>query len=448
MGGGRGRLRVVLLLAATLGLDGADRGTVSAAAVQLQDAFGVGNIAIGLLVSIVAGVGAVAALPVGVLTDRVHRVHLLTGSVALWAVAMVAAAAAQSFLWLLLARIALGVVAATAGPTVISLSGDAFPTASRGRLWGYVLTGELVGTGLGFAVSGELASLVSWRVAFAWLALPAAVLVWYLRRLPEPERGQNDASEADQQDAEGSVREAVARRGVEPDPSQVLHQDPAGRSLWWAVGYVLRLRTNLVLVLASALGYAFFEGLRSFALVFTTAHYGLPSAVAVPLVLVVGVGAVVGVVLGGRFTDRLLRDGRISARVLVPTVCLLAMPAVFAPAVVTTWAGVALPLLVVAAVLLGAVNPPLDAARLDIMPPRLWGRAEAIRSLLRRGGEAAAPTVFGLFSERVFGGPNGLELTFLVFLGLLLAAGLLGLVAVRTYPRDVATATASAREIG
>jgi predicted MFS family arabinose efflux permease len=251
-----------------------------------------------------------------------------------------------------------------------------------------------------------------------------------------------------EEDSDGPVSRAVARRGVEPDPSQVLHSDPSRRSLWWALGYVLRVRTNVVLVVASALGYSFFEGLRSFALVFTTAHYGIPSSVAVALVLVVGVGAIVGVVVGGRLTDRLLGRGRVSARIVVPTVCLLVMPAVFAPAVITTAIGIALPLLVAATALLGAVNPPLDAARLDIMSPRLWGRAEAVRSLLRRGGEAAAPAVFGLFSDRVFTGPNGLELTFLTFLALLLAAGLLGLVALRTYPRDVATAAASARAIG
>lgn len=450
--GGSGRLRVVLVLAATLGLDGADHGTVSAASVQLREAFGIGNTQIGLLVTVVAAVGAIATLPIGVVTDRVNRVRLLAGSVALWAVATVAAALAPSFIWLLVARIALGIVTATAGPTVISLSGDSFPIADRGRLWGYVLSGELVGTGIGFVISGELASLVSWRVAFAWLVIPAAILVWQLWRLPEPARGGSESAQEDpgedESGPEEGIREAVAHRGVEPDPSLVLHDDPTRRSLWWAIRYVLRIRTNVLLVLASALGYFFFEGLRSFALVFTTAHYGISSSVAVPLVLLVGIGAIAGVVLGGRVTDGLLRRGRVTARVLVPSMCLLVLPALFAPAVITTAVAVALPLLVVGASLLGAVNPPLDAARLDIVPPSLWGRAEAVRTLLRRGGEAAAPTVFGVFSEQVFTGPDGLELTFLVFLAVLIVGGVFGLLARRTYPRDVATAAASAREVG
>jgi hypothetical protein len=48
---------------------------------------------------------------------------------------------------------------------------------------------------------------------------------------------------------------------------------------------------------------------------------------------------------------------------------------VLAPAIATRAVAVALPLLIVGAILLGAPNPPLDAARLDIMPPGLRGRA-------------------------------------------------------------------------
>jgi hypothetical protein len=134
---------------------------------------------------------------------------------------------------------------------------------------------------------------------------------------------------------------------------------------------------------------------------------------------------------------------------------------VLAPAIAATSVAVALPLLIGGAFLLGAPNPPLDAARLDIIHPRLWGRAEAVRTVLRSIGESAAPLLFGYVSQYVFGGPGsaaaegggsgaghagnatGLEYTFLVFLVPLMIAGLLSLAGLRTYPRDVATASAS-----
>ena len=64
----------------------------------------------------------------------------------------------------------------------------------------------------------------------------------------------------------------------------------------------------------------------------------------------------------------------------------------------------AVPYLVAAAFFLGAQNPPLDAARLDIMPPLLWGRAEAVRTMLRSLAMALAPLLFGAVSDHVFGG--------------------------------------------
>jgi predicted MFS family arabinose efflux permease len=189
------------------------------------------------------------------------------------------------------------------------------------------------------------------------------------------------------------------------------------------------------------LGYFYFAGLRSFAIIFVTGHYGISQSVASVLTLVVGIGALAGVYLGGRTADRLLSRGYLNARVLIPAVALLTITVFLAPGIVTTSLFLALPLLTVGAGLLGAANPPLDAARLDIIHPALWGRAEGIRTLLRTLGEAAAPALFGLSSETIFGGGNhGLEYTFLAFLIMPIIAGLLALTALRTYPRDVATA--------
>jgi sugar phosphate permease len=326
--------------------------------------------------------------------------------------------------------------------------------------------------------------------------LPSLALAWLVWRLPEPARGGNSRLEegaerirderevrpgehADGNNADGN-NEAANRPGredlagrvvdqadVEPDHELVLRTDPRTRSVWWAVRYVLRLRTNVVLIIASALGYFFFAGLRSFAILFATRHYGISKPTATALVVVIGAGALAGVYVGGRAADRLLRRGHIRARVLVPAVCLLALTPVLAPAIATSSVAVAVPLLVLGAMLLGAPNPPLDAARLDIVHPLLWGRAEGVRTVLRSLGEAAAPLLFGYVSQYVFGGPGssagsgsadgsgtghpggaaGLEYTFLIFLVPVVIGGLLALVALRTYPRDVATVRASMRAV-
>jgi hypothetical protein len=61
----------------------------------------------------------------------------------------------------------------------------------------------------------------------------------------------------------------------------------------------------------------------------------------------------------------------------------------------------ALPYLIAAAFCLSAQNPPIDAARLDIMPAPLWGRAESIRTVLRSFAQAAAPLLFGAVADHV-----------------------------------------------
>jgi hypothetical protein len=116
----------------------------------------------------------------------------------------------------------------------------------------------------------------------------------------------------------------------------------------------------------------------------------------------------------------------------------------FVPALVTHRPLTAVPYLALAALGLSAQNAPLNAARLDIMPPLLWGRAEGIRTFLRTAAQALAPLAFGGVADLVFGGGNSaLHWTFLVMLLPLGASSVILFRAMRTYPQDVATAAAA-----
>ena len=155
----------------------------------------------------------------------------------------------------------------------------------------------------------------------------------------------------------------------------------------------------------------------------------------------VGAGALGGVLFGGAAGDWLLKRGRLNARVITPAVAAALTAILFIPAIFSRSPVTAVPYLTAAAFFLGAQNPPLDAARLDIMPPLLWGRAEAVRTLVRSLGIALAPLLFGAVSDHVFGGGrSGLQWTFVIMLVPLAASAYLLFLARRTYPRDVATA--------
>ncbi|WP_432863666.1 MFS transporter [Microbispora rosea] len=454
--GGPARFQIIAVLACVLALDAADKGTVGAVAVELKESLGISNTELGSLTAVSSASAALAVLPVGVLTDRVRRVRLLTAGVVLWVLAMLAGGLADSYEWLLLSRLALGAVSATAGPTLSSLIGDFFPPGERARVYGFILSGEMLGVGFGLLVGGNLAHLLSWRAAFFLLALFGTLLTIVIaRKLPEPARGgqgrprpagRGGGAPPGRSDA---VHFAIQGRGVEPDHALTLRRDPTRMSMWEAAIYVLRIRTNVVLISASAVGYFFFAGLRSFGVLFLDRQYGLAAAAVTGPAVLVGLGALAGVLSGGRIADHLIRRGRLSARMTVPAVAYLTTAVFFVPALLTTSTATALPFFLVAAASLAAANPPLDAARLDVVHFRLWGRAESIRTFLRMGAEAAAPVTFGFLADLLgsggAGGAQGLQYAFLIMLAPLVANAIILLHGRRSYPRDVATATASER---
>lgn len=455
--GGPARMRVILLLGMILGLSGADLGAVGAMSTILQHQFSISKSQVGILVAASQGTGAFCTLLFGWLVDRANRTRILAIAVALWGLAMAACGAMNSYPLLLAARVFLGAVAAATLPCTASLIGDFFPGAERGSIYGYVLGGELVGTGFGFILSGKLASLW-WRLGFWVLLLPAVPLAWWIYKLPEPKRGGGSWLEPGQQEVqrdkpggtpapqpgERLVAKKTQEAGVPPRERLVRDEDPSQKSLWWAAKYVLSIPTNAVLIIGSALGYAFFADARTFGIQYAQAWFHLSHSDAVWLLLLLGVGALAGVWIGGRLGDALLAKGHLPARVWVATGFFWASVGLFFVALMLHIFWLSTIFFVCSSLSLGAVNPPLDSARLDIMHPRLWGRAESVRTILRDACEAIAPVSFGWLVAAFGGGAQGLHAGLLLMLIPLGIAGALGFITFRTYPPDAAAAAAYA----
>ncbi len=454
--GGSTRTQVVAVLAGVLALSSADTATVGASAIQLRQHLHIDNTDIGLLVAVSSLVGAVAALPFGILADRVRRTWTLSTAIVLWGVAMLWSATAGSFGKLLLARLALGVVTAAAGPIVASLVGDYFPGRERGRIYSVILTGELVGAGAGFAVTGDIAAL-SWRAAFVILAIPAFVLAYLVFHLPEPVRGGQGALLADRgyggstpdaavpAPAPSGVTDAqrlAMERHIAPDPRLVREGSGGRMGFISAARYVLHVRTNVALIISGALGYYFLAGVQTFGVEFVHEQYHVNQVLANFLMLAVGGGAAAGVLIAGPLGDKLLGNGHLKGRIQVAAFASVTTIVLFIPALVTRSSITALPYIVVAAAALSAQNPPIDAARLDIVPASLWGRAEGIRTFIRTGAQALAPLLFGAVSDLLSGSHpySGLRWTFVIMLVPLSASAFFLFRAMRTYPTDVVTA--------
>lgn len=443
--GGPDRRRIIVIMASVLALNSADTATVGAAATQLRSSLHIDNADIGILVAVSSLVAAAASVPFGIIADRWRRTRVLGITIITWGVAMLWSATASSFSGLLWSRLFLGMGTAAAGPMVASLIGDYFDSSERGRIYSYILTGELAGAGVGFAVTGDLAAL-SWRAAFVSLAVPALYLAWKVLRLPEPERGEQGPLRAAGEEAQEptDAQRLAEERGIRPVTSRILGPEVARMGLIDAARAVLAIPTNVTLIIASACGYFYLSGIETFAVEYVKQQYGVDQALANLLLFVLGAGAVGGVVLAGNLSDRLLQKGLLASRVVVPGIAAILASLLFLPAILTRSTVTAMPYLTAAAFMLAAQNPPIDAGRLDIVPPLLWGRAEGIRTALRTAAQSLAPPLFGFMSNSALGhGRKGLQLTFTVTLFLLLASGVILLRAVRTYPTDVATASAS-----
>jgi sugar phosphate permease len=257
----------------------------------------------------------------------------------------------------------------------------------------------------------------------------------------ESARAGEDEHVEQQTDAQRIARE----HGVKPHPELVLTEDPRRMGLITAMRYVLSIKTNVALILASAGGYYFLSGVQTFGVEFVTKQYGIAQVLSTFVLLLVGAAGVAGVLAGGALGDFLLHRGYLNGRILVSAIAATAAVILFVPAIFSRSALMALPYISFAALALSAQNPPIDAARLDIVHPLLWGRAEGIRTFLRTLAQAFAPLLFGAVSDYVFGGGrSGLQWTFALMLLPLAASAYFLFKALGTYPRDVASASASA----
>jgi MFS family permease len=434
------RLKPILLLALVVGLQSADGGTIGALVVSLKQSLHINDLQVGLLVTVSTGVGAVATLLAGPLADRTVRVRLLWIALLVCSAAMALSATAPSYGWLLASRVGLGAGMAVSGPVVASLVGDYFRPGERGRVYGLVLAGEGTCTGVGLLVAGELGAL-SWRLGFCWLAVVGfALAVAVATMLREPLRGGFSHL------GDGTPDTPSAAGPLVPD------EDVRPRSIRADLRWVLSIRTNVVLIAASSFGYFFSTGLSTFGVALLCDRFQIGQALATVLVPVLGVGALIGVLSTGRIADRLTARGRINARIVLGGAAFLAAAVFILPTLLTDSLPLALVFAFLAGVAMGGVNPPLNAARLDIVHSRLWGTAEAVRSTLVSISTGLAPVIFGAVSTALGRGDganagnaaSALGHTFLIMLvTLIIAAALLLFLARRTYPRDVATAMAS-----
>jgi MFS family permease len=126
---------------------------------------------LGALSGVVSFAVGILAFPLSLLADRWGRIKSLVVMAALWSVATMGCALAQTFEHMFIARFLVGVGEAAYGSVGLAVVLSVVPLRLRATITGMFLAGGMVGSVVGISVGGILAAKFGWRLAFAGMAV-------------------------------------------------------------------------------------------------------------------------------------------------------------------------------------------------------------------------------------------------------------------------------------
>jgi len=166
------------------------RQIVAVVGVDIRDAFQLGNLQIGFLYGTAFSViYAVAGIPMGRLADRISRRWMIAAGLLTWSLMTVLSGIAASFMFLIVARLFVGISQSMLSPAVYSLLAEMFSPKKRATIFSFYASGIFFGIGLSFLAGGTIALQYNWQTAMIAVGIPGLFLVpvvfWLIK---EPER--------------------------------------------------------------------------------------------------------------------------------------------------------------------------------------------------------------------------------------------------------------------
>lgn len=399
-------------------LNYADRSVLSAVLPKIQEDLQLNNTELGLLASSFLLIYAIASLPLGVWADRSTRKRIIALCVGVWSIATALVGLARDFVQLFMLRSVLGIGEAGYAPASLSMLGDYFPKAQRGRIMAFWSIGNLIGMALGLILGGLIADAFGWRWAFYAVGLPGLVTALLIWRAAEPTRGAFESEE-----------------DTDNDSSTLHEHGNLGKNFWHAVSKLFQIPTYWILL--GAFIFCFFTiGSASVwipSYFVETFKLSVSQAGAISGGVLAG-GSLVGTLLGGWLADFLQRR-RPPGRLLVATSAFLSgAPLTLLALSIDTL----IPFVVVFSVAITCLSlclGPLNAVIQDIITPEIRATAIGLALLLAHLlGDAASPLIVGALSDRL--SSLGLALI-LTAPPCLLLAGLICLIGLRTVAHDI-----------
>ena len=257
----------------------------------VKNEFGASDTMMGFLTGLAfAAFYSALAIPFARYADRANRRTFVAWCCMGWSVMTGLCGMALNFTQLALARMGVAVGEAGGSAPSLSMIADLYPRAQRSRAMSVYMLGPHMGTLFGLGAGAWIAHQYGWRTAFIVMAVPGILAALLLRwTCVEPLRGTWDAPEAQQAES--------------AQPKQPLREILL--EVWRTPGFAWIAVAGMLFGLA---GY----GLGIWGTAFLVRTHGLNLRDAGILVgLTGGVAAVIGALLSGWLTDKLVaRDPR------------------------------------------------------------------------------------------------------------------------------------------
>ena len=182
-----------------------DRQIIGAVGEPIRKEFGLSDSALGALNTAFTLIYAFVGLPLGKLADRYSRKKILAVGVFVWSLMTAASGLARNFWQIFALRLGVGIGEASCAPAATSLIGDYFPATRRAKAMSIFMLGLPVGLALSFAISGAVAKIYGWRMAFLVAGIPGLICVLAVLFIREPNRGTVETVEVGTRRREGST---------------------------------------------------------------------------------------------------------------------------------------------------------------------------------------------------------------------------------------------------
>ncbi|MGE0383480.1 MAG: MFS transporter [Gammaproteobacteria bacterium] len=335
-----------------------DRVVISLLFEPIKHEFSLSDTQLGLFGIGYAFAFGLAGLPIGMLVDRVHRVRLLAGLLAVWSGLTALCAYVTGFWSLLLARIGVGVAESGGTPTNVSILSDYFPPRRRSTAFGIYYTGSQFGGAIGFSMAAVVAAEYGWRAAFLAAGLPGLLLMLLvLASVREPVRGQADSAPA-----------------TAPENERAPGFGTVVRTLW-------RDRAVFNMIAGVTIPNVIAAGVATWLAAFMMRTHGVPIRDAGFAIAGLSLFGAVGSIVGGIVADRIGRRGVHRVPLLLGACALATIPGVVGGLLSPTFAGL-LAGFAVQMVAHAMLVAPGYAATLSLVPVRMRGVTASMLQVL------------------------------------------------------------------